>query len=193
MKKVSIIKNNQITNQAEFANDELLNEWLNRETLNGSFGKPAHDVVIEPEKRIEHPEIPAVIDEQGNIVTEAIPAWVEIIPAVIQHIESEFTYEIEDITAQYNIEQNKMRLINKGDSFAKACQNCLSIIGGYNDDRGLTVEQITQMATTFAQIESTLNRRMPKTSKVLINAIVPDGAIVTQELKDLLLDELREY
>jgi hypothetical protein len=50
-----------------------------------------------------------------------------------------------------------------------------------------------QMAASFSQIESALGRRMPKTSKALISAIVPDGILVTQELKDLLLNELSEY
>ena len=185
MKKISIIKNSQVTNQATFTNDELLNEWLNREILNLSFGYPERDLVDTPSDPVSE-ELKAIAISTSTVTIEGVEYTSYKIP-------SEFTYEIEDITAQYNLEQNKMRLINKGDSFAKVCQNCLSIIGGYNDDRGLTVEQITQMATTFAQIESTLNRRMPKTSKVLINAIVPDGAIVTQELKDLLLDELKEY
>ena len=105
MKKISIIKNNQITNQAQFANDELLNEWLNRETLNGSFGKPEHQVLVSPEQTIQ---IEAVLDEQGN---ELEPARTEVIEAVYETIPSEFTVEIEDISSEIE-RQNKLKQIS---------------------------------------------------------------------------------
>lgn len=78
MKKISIIKQGQITNQATFANDELLNKWLTKELANNSFGLP------EREK----------LDEMGKPTGEIIPA--------------EFTYEIEDITLEIEAEKAKI-------------------------------------------------------------------------------------
>lgn len=109
MKRISIIKNGQITNQAEFTNDELLNEWLNRETLNGSFGKPEHQVLVSPEQTIQ---IEAFFDEQGN---ELEPARTEVIEAVYETIPSEFTIEIVDISSEIERE-DKLKQIRELES-----------------------------------------------------------------------------
>lgn len=109
MKKISIIRNGQITNQAEFTNDELLNEWLNRETLNGSFGKPEHQVLVSPEQTIQ---IEAVFDEQGN---ELEPARTEVIEAVYETVPSEFTIEIVDISSEIERE-DKLKQIRELES-----------------------------------------------------------------------------
>lgn len=193
MKKITIKNNSGEVIGVNTLNDSDVELFVNNLNIKSPYGKPEQKIIIEAEKEISHPEQLEEKNELGEIIKPYQPAWTEIIPAVIETIPAEFSYEIEDITEQYNFEQKKIGLINKGNSFLQSCQNCLSIIGAYNDDRGLTVEQITQMATSFAQIESTLNRRMPKTSKQLIANINPDGILVTEELKNLLLDELKEY
>jgi hypothetical protein len=79
MIKVSIKKQNKITNQAKFETQSEADAWLAKEEANQSFGKPEHTVVI-----------PAVLDEEGN---EISPESSEVIP-------SEYEVIIQDVTAQ---------------------------------------------------------------------------------------------
>ena len=49
------------------------------------------------------------------------------------------------------------------------------------------------MVNYFSDIFSIITKHNPTTAKALITALVPDGVLVTQELKDLVLAELAEY
>jgi hypothetical protein len=48
MFKFQIIKNDEVTNQASFPNQEEANAWLEQETANKSFGEP-EDYTVEQE------------------------------------------------------------------------------------------------------------------------------------------------
>lgn len=74
---------------------------------------------------------------------------------------------------------------------AEACKKVIAFIGGYNESRSLTVEQINSMRLTFETIKECLHDGMPKTAKILISAVEIDS-ITTQELKDGCLELLKE-
>lgn len=99
MKKISIIRNGQITNQATFANDELLNEWLNRETLNLSFGYPERDLVDTPTNPVSE-ELKAIAISSEQVTIDGIEYTSYKIP-------SEFSYEIEDISEEVKAKKEK--------------------------------------------------------------------------------------
>lgn len=75
MFKIIIKRNNIESSKATFETMEIANEWIEKESLNGSFGKLAYDEVIY---------------EEGSL---------DVILETIHH-EAEFTVEIEDISAQ---------------------------------------------------------------------------------------------
>jgi hypothetical protein len=81
----------------------------------------------------------------------------------------------------------------RGKKFREDCEKCLDIIADFNDQRSLTVAQIQQMQTTFAPINQALNSRMPKTAKALLINVVADGIIVTDEMKNMVLEVLKDY
>lgn len=88
MFKISIIKNSQVTNSAQFPSQEEADAWLSRHEGMGTFGTPAYTT----QQQVEI--FPAVIDEEGN----------EISPAQFEtqdfQIPSTYTVEITDISAQ---------------------------------------------------------------------------------------------
>jgi hypothetical protein len=112
MKKIKIIRNGQITNEAQFQNEELLNEWLSFETANFSFGKQEYTRLVSPKEVIHHEEIPEVFIEKMEevdglfklnthfVISEAIPAYEEVIEAVYEIVPAEYTLEITDISAE---------------------------------------------------------------------------------------------
>lgn len=74
-----------------------------------------------------------------------------------------------------------------------ACEMVLDLIGGWNSERELSVEDIFSMQTTLANADKALRVYMPKTAKQAIQAIIPDGELVTQEMKDDAILLLADY
>jgi hypothetical protein len=52
------------------------------------------------------------------------------------------------------------------------------------------MEQITQMQSTFANAEAALRANRPDFAKTFINAVTPDGTLITQQMKDDVLSVL---
>lgn len=102
-------------------------------------------------------------------------------------------YLIEDMTSEYNDKLNKQQKISEGAKARQACQSVLDLVAGYNLDNDLTAEQITSMQATFATIFQLLIANRPSSAKSLINAIDPDGTIVTAQMKQDCLDLLANY
>lgn len=112
MKKILIIKQGVVTNQAEFPSDELLQQWLDSHKSMGTFGSEAiyqdqpiiitpavyEDVVVVDQEAVT--EQRELLDAQGNSFNPAQFETVEISPR-ITHIEqrlvSEAVYEMEQI------------------------------------------------------------------------------------------------
>lgn len=89
MKQINIIKNGQITNQAQFDTQEESNQWLEKHLAMESFGKAAYSY----EREIS----PAVLDENGE----------EILSAQYETVNVPAEYEIQVEEIQDNSVQEK--------------------------------------------------------------------------------------
>lgn len=98
-----------------------------------------------------------------------------------------------DVSAEYNAQQDMLNKIKAGEQARLVCQKVLDFIAGVNLDRELTSEQITQMQSSFQNIQLSLQASRPSLAKSLIQNAEVDGVIVTQELKDGCLSLLSNY
>lgn len=87
----------------------------------------------------------------------------------------------------------KSEKIAAGRAAREACEAVLDLVSGFNQDRQLTWEQVTQMQQTFSNAEAALRAGRPGYAKSFISAIEVDGTLVTQEMKDLCLELLENY
>jgi len=97
---------------------------------------------------------------------------------------------IPTVKAKIEAQQVKETRIARGAADRAKCQNVLDLIAGYNRERALSIPQITQMQQTFAQAESLLRASRPDFAKQAIQAIQPDGVLVTEQMKQDALDLL---
>lgn len=93
------------------------------------------------------------------------------------------------VTAELAAETEREDRIKRGKQAREFSTLILDLVAGFNIDRQLTAEQITTMQTTFAPIMALLQAGRPTSAKPLIEAITPDGTIVTQAMKDAILSE----
>jgi hypothetical protein len=193
--KLIIKKNGSIQDQPYLFDDQvILDNFLSMIETNGTFGPK--------EQVIQHPEIPAipevlvtpaVFDSQGVEISPMIPgsptvdaiaAYTEVIPG--------YTVELVDITAELAEKARLADLKLKGAEARIACEECLDLIAGHNISANLSSDQITSMSVLFAPIVQALMLNRPSLAKSLISVIVPDGIIVTDQLKaDVLADLVR--
>jgi hypothetical protein len=118
MYKIIVKKQNIVTNLAHKETEELANAWISEQIANESFGKPEYTRLISSKEVIYHEEIPEVFIEKMEevdglfklnthfVISEAIPAYEEVIEAVYEIVPAEYTLEITDMTAE--LEQNKI-------------------------------------------------------------------------------------
>lgn len=132
-----------------------------------------------------------VLDENGNPQMANEPTYET--QDISVRLKAEFISEIVDITAQYNEEQNKQQKIAAGRAARSVCESVLDLIAGYNLERNLTSEQVTQMQQTFANIDLALKSARPTLAKTLISNVAVDGTLVTQKMKDDCLALLNSY
>lgn len=92
---------------------------------------------------------------------------------------------------QKNIDTENKKMLGKKARIA--CQNCLDLIAGNNLNLNLTGEQITQQIQQFTPIQMALMNLRPTTAKHLINSIIPDGILITENLKESVLNELKDF
>jgi hypothetical protein len=83
--------------------------------------------------------------------------------------------------------------IEAGKIARETCQMVLDLIAGYNLDRELTMEQISQLQNMLSQPEAALRAGRPSLAKLLISTIVPDEDLVTTEMKSEALLLLTGY
>jgi hypothetical protein len=98
---------------------------------------------------------------------------------------------IQPVQEAQAIAQAKAQRIAQGRADRVKCEMALDLVAGYNRERSLTIEQITQMQSTFAQAEALLRANRPDFAAQVISAIEPDGVIITQEMKDDVLSVLQ--
>lgn len=98
--------------------------------------------------------------------------------------------EDSEAKASKEIQDNINRLISIGKADRAKCDTALALIAGFNRDRNLTAQQITDMQTSFAQALSALSVGRPDTAAFLIESIEPDGILVTSEMRQMVLSVL---
>lgn len=204
---VSIKKDGIETNFAQFNSMEEAQAWIARHEQMGSFGRKAifeeQDVLISEEVRgpVQELATPAVYDNMGN---ELEPATYTLNPdgvvspavyerRVVMVLPSEYTIDIQDKTAELAAKAALDAKIAAGKKAREACQSVLDLVAGFNIDRELTSEQISQLQSMMAAPEAALRASRPSMAKALISAVTPDGDLVTQEMKDAALGLLSEF
>jgi hypothetical protein len=98
---------------------------------------------------------------------------------------------IQPVKQTMDIAQAKAERIAQGRADRAKCEMALDLVAGYNRQRSLSIEQITQMQSMFAQAEALLRANRPDFAAQVISAIEPDGVIITQEMKDDVLSVLQ--
>lgn len=170
------VASQKITHSSQHGTLEESQEWLDRQLSKEPcpFGKPEHQVIVsEMEWDVETGE---VIKEAEY---ETVPSEFEVIGPI-------------DITAEVEAEAAKQRRIASGERDGKVSAKAMACIRGWNREVQLTAEQITQQTTTFAPIVNLLLIGRPDSAYAVISNIVPDGTIVSQEMKDEVLSILQE-
>lgn len=84
-------------------------------------------------------------------------------------------------------------LIAAGAKADADCKRVLHLIGGLNLQPSRTQEQINSMVASLGPVVQALSLGRPGVAKSLILAIQPDGVVVTQQMKDLALDQLKDW
>ena len=123
MFRAKIIKNSIVTNQAEFLTMELLNEWLQQEISNNSFGLPDRWIA---ESELSPEQIAQSIEEK----TENDQKYYRF-PA-------EYSVVVEDISTQIAA-QRAFANRQKKRAFGEMMIDKISLI---NDGKSLTTEQV---------------------------------------------------
>lgn len=165
----------QITNQGQLETQDEIDSWVSSQEAVQAFGKPEHQVVVTE----------AVYDEEtGDLLEEAV---YETIPA-------EYTIEVEDITAQLETDSRIIARVLKGNNSRNAFVAVINYISGYNQERDYTQEQVGTMVQEFGPILYTLNlENRADTAKEMVQNIVPDGDVVTEEMKSDILKIFNDH
>ena len=101
----------------------------------------------------------------------------------VEVISATHTFTITDVTAELETAAVKEAKISAGKAAREACLAVLDYIAGCNLDKELSIEQITSMQQTFASAEAALKAGRPTFARNFIEAIQPDGYILTEEEK----------
>jgi hypothetical protein len=206
---LTIKKQGIVTNgPSPFETEELVLAHVAREEANKTYGetdKWVNENDLSDDEKLEYPVTrkviikeasagsEAVLDEYGNILEEAKDASEEV--SYLEHfIPKKYEVIIEDVTLIYEKNKRIEEIAASGLKAAMACEKAFNLISGYNQKNNLSVQQIQQMAHSFGSILQALAvMKMPATAKVMISAVDVDGVLVTQDLKDDLLEILKEF
>ena len=93
------------------------------------------------------------------------------------------------------LQAQQARLAKKvgGSQVRLICDSLLDLVAGNNLEKSLTIAQIDQMETDYADILAALKNYRPDKAFALITAMTPDGTLVTQEDKDEYLAEFAAF
>lgn len=197
--------------EPKFETLEEAQSWINGHISNNTFGLPerwlseplegveTRETELEPAQPeiAEHTIMQMQYDEEDNELGEVevtIPfqaARDAIIITEYLH-PAQYTYEIIDITEEYEIQQRRANRAARGRIFDSCCKEVINYIQGYNDDMELTLEQIQSMVSTFSTIDVLLSKGYAKTARSAIQAIEPDE-VVTAEMKSDILAIFEKY
>ncbi len=116
---------------------------------------------------------------------------------IIDEDDQTFLSEIEAgwTSAQAKISQETAREAKRaaGASVGNIAKEVVEVIAGHNLSNSLSVADIDQMEADHGAIFDALNKSRPDKAKPLIEAIVPDGSRVTQDMKDDVLAVYAKY
>jgi hypothetical protein len=137
--KVSITKDNVLTNQHIAESMEAAQAWLDYHEGMKSFGEPARTVQQQVELS------PAVLNEDGSVLQEAVTEMQEV------HIPGSYQVEILDITSQLEqeaINAQSMAFLSECDWKRQRhiSQKALGIATSLSDEEYLTMEAACQAA-----------------------------------------------
>ena len=93
-----------------------------------------------------------------------------------------------ELTAAQAVQAVKSTRKALGRLARETCQDVLDVIAGWNMERSLTEQQITDLQVAFSDTEAALQANRPHQAKPLIEAITPDEVLITQEMKDEVLE-----
>lgn len=112
-------------------------------------------------------------------------------------LENEDEPYLNSIVSAYSIAKEKQ---NKKDARRKKkdigrkvrgmCESAMDVIIGYNVTRELTKQQQNAMKQAFKDIMDYLESYQPKAALELVELVTVDGVLVTQEMKDDVIEEL---
>jgi hypothetical protein len=164
--------------------------WLEAHIANNTFGKPDRWL----------PDFLEGVETRTVYTQIGIPEHIEIIGGVettIPEIEAEYyleylhpaeyTYEIIDITEEYEAEQAFQATLALGKKAKEVCDEAMNYIRGYNITAGFTTEQINQLKTDFALVREYLMDGQPYGTKaVLLTIDNPDFTILKTKVLEIL-------
>lgn len=105
--------------------------------------------------------------------------------------DKEAAVDAEDAAAALTAAKNTKK--NKGHLFRQLSRDLYNIMKGHAYDNGLNASQISQLKTDNATVFALIKDEMPITAKPLIDALVVDGTLITQDFVDDLALEYTEF
>jgi hypothetical protein len=173
---------------------EEAQQWLESGSRGEWWGKPAWTEIIPAVTEMQEVVItPAELDAEGNVITEAVTEMQEVVITPEQVIEhpAEFTYTIEDISAQVAFEKSIATNIARME-FGKrlmaelAASNQADLIAG-----SLTVQQVIEAEAALATIQRLiLNGSLGLAVGALQQTTIPH---MSQAKKDAFLAKMTAY
>lgn len=121
MKRIKVVKNGAVTNQAEF---EDPTKWLEKHITKNTFGKPERWVTADQEdvtQAIETRQVevtPAVVDEQGQVIEPAVFVTEYKLAAEFEIVVEDLTQEIEEENRKKELKKalrQKMKALKKSE------------------------------------------------------------------------------
>lgn len=133
-----------------------------------------------------------VKDINGEVIAQTVGKESELaswLQGDLHKYPAGYVVEYVDMTAEIALQEK----IELGAKEREDCTRVLDLVRGYNRNRGLTAEQITEMMTTLSPTLAALSNGRGSTGRYLISLIQPDGVLVTQEMKDAAISILAAY
>lgn len=104
----------------------------------------------------------------------------------------EYTYEIKDITEEYNKQETRRKLLSKRRNLKKLCDNILHIIGDYIESNNFTETEENAFETKLSAVDKMLAKNRIKKLKSSLSAKATDS-VFTEDLKSRLLEEFEYF
>jgi len=106
--------------------------------------------------------------------------------ATLTQIELDWDSHASDLSSKHEKSVRK----ELGKRAREACLGALDVVAGWNLERELTTDQVDQMTSSFSTILQLLQSNRFSSARAAIVEITPDGTLVTQEMKDEILEQL---